>query len=896
MPLRNLVTLLLLSAATLPAFSQNLAWDFELFSTAPAGVEVRDIAVDSDGNIFVLGNFSNQVDFDPSGLGVTTRFSFANQNTFLAKYDRDGIFQFVRAIVGVGNTLATSLVMDGDNFVYITGAFRGNIQVQTGGAPTTENFVSNGDADIFVIKYAAATLLYQWAYIEGGTLEDGGNGIALDAVGNVFVTGGFNGTVDFDGAGALPASTSAGGEDLFVLKLNEFTGAVTYRYTFGSTGDERGEDIAVSSTGSVYVGGYFNGIMDVNPTAVTFNIVPTGAQDGFLLRYNDLGGTMTLGNAVAIGGTLTDEVKEVEVGRDDLPIVGANFQATTNLGGGVTATSAGNSDFIFAKYPLNLASPTWSHRIGGTGTEDLEDMELDRCDNIFVAGNYQGTVDFDPGAGTNVLTGPTDVGFNFYQGYFAGKYDLDGNLLHIGGEDLTFRDNSVRAIAPDPGGNMILGINADDGSNTDIALNGATTDRTPTAAATGQVVYITRSSTGRVSVDNTAATGDGTFDDAMDWIAHNANADTVCFCLTGAGPFTINKPAELVPVVADSTVFDGTTQTGWTAGTITVDGATSVGYGIGVQGVATEVYGLTIQGYESGIYLSDALNFVVGAAGRGNQLLSNTNYGLFFTGSYGTVHNNEIGTNAAATNNLGNGAGIGFDLYPAISTIGGFGLNEGNVIGFNGQGVYDLNGATNATIVGNTFACNSIAGILINTGSFAPVISTPDFSVIAGTGPANQTIHIYEVDNTACTGTVPCQGYSFIGSATSDGAGNWALPGAFTIGTQITATATSAAGKTSEFSLCTLIDAVLDQAFDDPEAKKELNPGWVIEQEDELIRFGRTETEFHLLVTDMQGRVIHAGIGQEVISMDTESLARGIYVISLWDNAGNSMRKKVMVR
>lgn len=896
MPLRNLVTLLLLSAANLSTFSQNLTWDFELFSTAPSGVEVRDIAVDSDGNIFVLGNFSNQVDFDPAVAGVTTRFSFANQNTFLAKYDRDGNFLFVRAIVGVGNTLATSLVMDGDNFVYITGAFRGNIQVQTGGAPTTENFVSNGDADIFVIKYATATLLYQWAYIEGGTLEDGGNGIALDAAGNVFVTGGFNGTVDFDGAGGLAASTSAGGEDFFVLKLNEFTGAVTYRYTFGSTGDDRGEDIAVSSTGSVYVGGYFNGIMDVNPSIFTFNIIPTGGQDGFLLRYNDLGATMTLGNAVAIGGTLVDEVKEVEVGRDDLPIVGANFQGTTNLGGGITATSAGNSDFIFAKYPLNLASPTWNHRIGGTGTEDLEDMELDRCDNIFVAGNYQGSVDFDPGAGVNTLTGPTDVGFNFYQGYFAGKYDLDGNLLHIGGEDLTLRDNSVRAIAPDPGGNMILGINADDGSNTDIALNGATTDRTPTAAATGQVVYITRSSTGRVSVDNTAATGDGTFDAAMDWIVLNTNADTVCFCLTGAGPFTINKPAELVPVMADSTVFDGTTQTGWTAGAITVDGAVSAGYGIGVQGTATEAYGLTIQGYESGIYLSNALNFVVGAPGRGNQLLSNTNYGLFFTNSYGTVQGNEIGTDAAATTNLGNGTGIGFDLYPAISIIGGFGVNEGNIIGFNAQGVYDLNGATNATIVGNAFACNSAAGILVNTGSFAPNISTPDFSVIAGTGPANQTIHIYEVNNTACTGTVPCQGYTFIGSATSDGAGNWALPGTFVIGTQITATATSATGKTSEFSLCTLIDAVLDQAFDDPEAKNELNPGWVIEHEDELIRFGRTETEFHLLVTDMQGRVIHAGIGQEVISMDTESLARGIYVISLWDNAGNSMREKVMVR
>lgn len=877
-------------------YSQNLTWDFELYSTDPAGVEVRDIATDSEGNIYVLGLFSNQVDFDPSGLGTTTRFSFANQNTFLAKYDRDGNFLFVRAMVGVGNTLGTSLVLDGDDFVYITGAFRGTVQVQTGGAPTTETFISTGDADIFVIKYAAATLLYQWAYTAGGTAEDGGNSITLDATGNVFVTGGFNGSVDFDGAGTLAASTSNGGEDFFVLKLNEFTGALIYRYTFGGTGDDRGEDIAVSSTSSVYVGGYFNGLFDVNPTATTFNIAPYGGQDGFLIRYNDLGTTMTYGNAVVIGGTGTDELKEVEVGRDDFPVIGANIQATSNLGGGVTATSAGDSDILFAKYPLNLASPTWNRKIGGTGIDDLEDMELDRCDQIFIAGDFQGSVDFDPGAGVRTLTGPTTSGFLFLAGYFAGKYSALGNLLHIGGEDIVGRDNSVRAIAPDPGGNMVLGINAESVYDIDVALNGATIDRTPSVSTAGTVAYITRSSTGRIDIDNTAATGEGTFDAAMDWIAYNALADTVCFCLTGTGPFSIAKPAELTPVMADSTVIYGTSQTGWAPGFITIDGATSAGYGIGIQGAATEVYGLTIQGYETGIYLSNALNFVIGAPGRGNQLLSNTNYGLFFTNGYGTILGNEIGTDATATTDLGNGVGIGFDLYPAVTTIGGLGVNEGNVIGFNTQGVYDLNGNTNATIIGNTFACNSAAGILINTGSFAPNIVTPDFSVIGGTGPANQTIHIYEVDNSACTGTVPCQGYTFIGSATSDATGNWALPGAYTIGTQITATATSAAGKTSEFSLCALIDAVLDPNFDDPQIEDQLTEGWIIEHGDGFVNIGKEGAVFQLLISDLQGRTIRSGQAENLVTMSTASLSAGVYVISLWDNSGSNVRKKIVVR
>ncbi|MDP5172198.1 MAG: hypothetical protein NWR72_18285, partial [Bacteroidia bacterium] len=250
-------------------------------------------------------------------------------------------------------------------------------------------------------------------------------------------------------------------------------------------------------------------------------------------------------------------------------------------------------------------------------------------------------------------------------------------------------------------------------------------------------------------------------------------------------------------------------------GNILVQG-TGADNGLYLFGSANEVYGMAFSGFATGLFLSNDDNLVVGDPGRGNQFISNTNYGLRIQGGSGTIQANEIGTDATATADLGNGvaatdAGILLSVTNGPVTIGGFGAGEANIIAFNPNGVSDLTSGQPVSIIGNTFTCNSNAGILQAIPSGNPVINSPDFTVVSGSGPANSTIHLYTVNTSACIGTPPCQGYSFLGSAASDGVGNWSIPGTFTLGEQITATATSAAGNTSQFSLCAIVDVVLGQ-------------------------------------------------------------------------------------
>ncbi len=892
MPFIKTLFLFLFSGCFLSiSFAQRPHWDLPLFSVTTPGLEVRDMAADSDGNVYVLGNFAGTINFNPIGT-ASTRSSFANQNVFLAKYDRTGILLFVRAITSFNNCLGTSLVLDGDDFVYITGAFRGTANIQTGSGPTVA-MTSNGDADMFVIKYNPL-LSYQWSFHAGGTLEDGGNGIDVDDTGNVFVTGGFNDTVDFDGGGALPASVSMGGEDYFVLKLNQFSGNVIYRRTFGSVGDDRGEDIAVSSAGEIYVAGYANGSFMMSLGFDFF--VPLGGQDGFIIRYDDTGPAMNFVAGLPIGGTGTDIVKEVEVGRDDQPVIAGNFQLTSDLGSGVTVVSSGNSDFFMAKYSNLLSTPTWHHAIGGTLEEDIEDLALNRCGEVFLSGKYQGTVDFNPGAGTRILTGPVPIGFLQHSGYFSAKFSANGTFILAGGEDVAGRDNNARAIALDPGGNMILGINASSAYDTDVSPNGTNLSRAPDPTADGQVVFISKTATGRVFVDNTAATGTGTLDEATLWTERNPLPDTVCFCLDGAGPFTINKPGTAFALTADSTVIDGSSQAGWTPGLITVDGAGSPLDGLFYEGAAFELYGLTLTGYDDAVHLQNSNDYVIGSPTVGNQLIGNQT-GIHLVNSYGTIQHNEIGTDAAATTNLGNVVqGILLDGSPTLSQIGGLGANEGNTIGFNGIGILDQSGTAPVTIVGNRFACNAGGGIVHMGATPVPVITIPDPSLIAGTAPPNETIHLYSVDYSACGGTPPCQGYTYLGTATADGLGNWSIPGPFFMGMQVTTTSEDAAGKTSEFSLCALVSPVLDSRDDDIHVLPGQNAHWVVRVQPGKISMGLDGKAWTGSIHDLSGRVVWEGDATALMGVSTTDWATGIYVLRMRNESGQAHVHKLLIR
>lgn len=143
---------------------------------------------------------------------------------------------------------------------------------------------------------------WQWANGIGGLGDDVGMMVAADSLGNVYTTGFFTGTVDFDPGPAIFNLTAAGNSDIFILKLDN-AGDFMWAKAIGGTATDEGKSIAFDNTGNIYITGSFNLTADFDPGAATLNLTAVGNNDIFLLKLNTAGNFIW---AKAIGGLNSD--------------------------------------------------------------------------------------------------------------------------------------------------------------------------------------------------------------------------------------------------------------------------------------------------------------------------------------------------------------------------------------------------------------------------------------------------------------------------------------------------------------------------------------------------------------------------------------------------------------
>src|SRR5690606_25371176 len=106
--------------------------------------------------------------------------------------------------------------------------------------------------------------------------------------GNVYTTGYFVGTVDFDPGAGTVNLTSQGGSDIFIQKLDAL-GDLVWAKSVGGTGNDNGRSIAVDAQGNVYTTGDFRGIVDFDPGAGTADLTSQGEYDVFIQKLDALG-------------------------------------------------------------------------------------------------------------------------------------------------------------------------------------------------------------------------------------------------------------------------------------------------------------------------------------------------------------------------------------------------------------------------------------------------------------------------------------------------------------------------------------------------------------------------------------------------------------------------------
>ncbi|MFN8289602.1 MAG: gliding motility-associated C-terminal domain-containing protein [Chitinophagaceae bacterium] len=230
--------------------------------------------VDHADNIFLAGEFGGTKDFDPGpGTFQMTGASAIWTDMFVEKLDNNGNFIWAKQVrnVGDGQHQQFGLESDPAGNIFFAGAFNNTLDFDPG-APVV-NLTPVAFNDGFILKLDGQGN-FAWVRQIGGAQEDKVFGLEVDDNGNVFSTGMFAQTVDFDpGPGTYPL-TSAGPWSCFISKLD---GAGNFVWAKGlqGTGESIGQCLAIDSSGNVYVSGMAHYPADFDPGPGTYT-VPDG--------------------------------------------------------------------------------------------------------------------------------------------------------------------------------------------------------------------------------------------------------------------------------------------------------------------------------------------------------------------------------------------------------------------------------------------------------------------------------------------------------------------------------------------------------------------------------------------------------------------------------------------
>ena len=443
-------TLLLLSSTSLAQQTAELEWARR---TGGAGIDrAMDIAVDAAGNVFSFGYYTGTVDFDP-GAGVSNLTSAGSTDMFISKLDATGNFVWAKSIGSSAGESPMGLAIDPSGNVYITGGFYGTTDFDPG--PGVFNMTSGGQSDIFIAKYDVNGDFVWAKEINGGTWYDHGYEIKVDANGNVYVVGRFyyqgGPSFDFDpGPGTF--LLTAGEEDAFILKLDNDGNFIWARDFGGGSGNEnRGYSIDIDAAGNVYTTGYFEATADFDPGAGTFNLTASGDWDVFFSKL-DINGNFvwakSLVNSAPTYYTDGNYGSKIEVDAAGNVYSSGRFNGTSDFDLGAGTFNL-TSNGGFDAYLLKMDTDgNFVWAKSWGGTGYDEAFSLSiNTTEIFITGFYANTVDFDPGAGTLNLT---SSGSN---DIFVSRFDLDGNFgwaSSIGGTG----DDRGFGIATNSAGNV----------------------------------------------------------------------------------------------------------------------------------------------------------------------------------------------------------------------------------------------------------------------------------------------------------------------------------------------------------------------------------------------------------------------------------------------------------
>lgn len=390
--------------------------------------EAYTVANDTSGNIYVAGYFNAYIFDLPLSHGP---------DAYIVEFDPDGNILWTGGISDTGAERITNIAFDKLGNYYILGVFNGN-QLDI----CDEHFVNSNPStyDIFLAKYDSQHSCI-WARSAGGTDLDTPTGLAVDSLGNCYITGYFNSpSITF---GTFPITNSGGGNgDIFVAKYDPDGNSLWARSATGTTGSiELSKSIAIDKQGNCYITGNFNcDTLKFDAIAIekVHNI------NMYAAKFSSNGAALWAVSANCNGDSFG---YSVAVDPEQNYYVTGSFWNDITIGD-TTFTSAGYRDIFIVKYnPANTV--LWASQAGSTADDEPSAVATDYLGYCYLTGFYKSpTISF----GSWPLTNNSTAGFG---DIFVTEYDSYGGVMwakSIGG----LTNDNPNAIAPDLSRNFVI--------------------------------------------------------------------------------------------------------------------------------------------------------------------------------------------------------------------------------------------------------------------------------------------------------------------------------------------------------------------------------------------------------------------------------------------------------
>ncbi|HEY9583787.1 MAG TPA: SBBP repeat-containing protein, partial [Candidatus Paceibacterota bacterium] len=347
---------------------------------------VNDVVIDSQGNIFITGNFYGGLSF---GNGVQV-IGFSGYNAFVAKYSSTGLAQWAK---WYGNDVFDDLpfesgegiALDSSGNIYVTGTM-----ISDGVGTVNLGCETFTGSRSFIIKLnSSGSCIWSKSFAGSHWFED----IVTDSFGNVYVTGSVYGSATF---GVTTISNT--GQELFIVKYNS-SGVLQWVRDNVPAGaqatNSRGYSLSLDSTGNVYVTGFFTFAQNFGGSVLT----PSGPNDIILAKYrvSDGGHVWSKRFGGPGGGNVSTTIESghgVTVNSDgSVFLVGKTAFTPIDLGAGAQVSSGIGYKIFASKYD-SLGNYVWGRIIASSaGYAWSNTVTLDIAGNPIVVGNFTGIID-----------------------------------------------------------------------------------------------------------------------------------------------------------------------------------------------------------------------------------------------------------------------------------------------------------------------------------------------------------------------------------------------------------------------------------------------------------------------------------------------------------------------